>query len=264
MTSRRAASLVAMVLLLVPAVAAMACSKTYGHSEEAPLDEAGLPLDEAGPGTDAPVIPTKPFCEGSTAPICDDFANGASDKWMRRVSGSGTLDVESTEVTSPPSALRGKLTASDDASASAYALIEQQVTLPEATTYLYLNARVQTRDANGNQGGVRALRVDSRGLPAILVIADDTAFLATQDLMGITQLGKQFVWTARTWHAISLQFTRTPGIGATVQLFLDGELAAEGSIATFDSPYLVQIGPYRETAAFGADIIYDDVTLLAK
>jgi hypothetical protein len=268
LTSRRAASSLAAILVLVPAVATMtaasACSKTYGRDEPVIEEEAG-PIEEAGPGPDTAVIPTKPFCEGSMAPLCDDFGGGASSKWVRRVSGSGTIDLETTEITSSPSSLRTKLTPVAGAGADpSFALIEQSLELSEETTYVYLNARVQTISVPGDQGGVRALRLDSRGLPAILVIADDTAFLATQDLMSISQLGKQFPWSSKVWHAISMQFTRVPGIGATVKLFVDGNLAAEGEISAFDSPYLVQIGPYRETSNLGADIIYDDVTLLSR
>lgn len=239
--------------LLAAAIGAASCAKAYGEDEA--LVEAGAP-----PAADGPA-PAR-FCAGSRAPVCDDFSSSISNAWQRRLASNSTLEIDVSNAFSAPGALRARVVSGTGAAPPLFALLEQQVALPDTTRDLYVDARVQTIDTDAVGGGVRVLRLDSRGLPAIVVVQGDSAILATQANMGLRQIGKTFPWTAKRWHFVSVHFLRVAGIGATVEVSLDDRgVVAEGQLETFDPPFTLQVGAYRETAPSTADVLYDDVTL---
>ena len=257
----RVAAAVAPLIAAAAATAAIACAKAYGEdATTGDLSDAAVVGEVA---VDV-VAPSSSFCAKSKAPICDEFATTISPAWTRRLAADSTLEIDSLDFFSGPGALRAKIVPGSDpdaAPAPVFALIEQQVALSAATRDIYVEAQVRTLQTDAIQGGVHVLRLDSRGVPAILVVEGQNAHLATESTQTLLQIGSEFAWPPMKWHAVSLHFVRVPGTGATVQISVDHALVAEGQLEVFDPPFTLQIGGYRQTSASPADVLYDDVTL---
>jgi len=262
MTPSRSFVAVSGSLLVIALAGALAgaCAKPYAAEESSESADAASLVDASVDADAKPAAST--FCVGSMASICDDFSTTISSVWMRRVGTKSSVEIDPSVFASRPSALHATITENGTTLGPFFATIEQQVTLPDSIRDIFVEAKIYIPSGAPKPPDIRVLRVDSRGLPAVLVVGDGSAYLATQSTtLALRQLGSAFPWSRNKWHSVELHFVRVPGAGAAVQVTVDGSNPQEGTIETFDPPFTLQVGAYCEAAPVAADVFVDDVTL---
>jgi hypothetical protein len=238
---------VQIALLIVSS--ALACT-TYGERVEVAPDAGS---DAGGSAIDAGV----PFCAKppQSTILCDDFTDGTFGKWTRSTTGTGGIDPNNTLFISPPRAVEihvGANTASNAAS------ITQTLAFSKDATFVRVEVDIRVEERTKLVIDVQMLRLDSAGVPLVLVSRKDDFTFYTQSNMAFTTVGNPFRIVEKTFSHLVVELRRVAGAGAAFAATVEGVKISEGQIDQFDPPLTLRLGA---TAAedIGTRVIFDNL-----